>query len=126
MDAPDKRNLTAENFLAKANQPINLPTGIIRIHDEYHLASNLLAMSAGRETTNFVLMVHQHNVVAITMLHNKIFIYDSHQHAQHGALVAYAGIEHLHEFCSYLNRIFKQHFISSINGGNLAQIDFIL
>ena len=82
-------------------------------------------MSAGREKKNSVLVVHQHTGVAITMLHNKIVIYDSHQHAQHGALVAYAGIEHLHEFCSYFNRIFKQYLISSVNGSDLAQIDFI-
>lgn len=59
------------------------------------------------------------------MLHNKVVIYDSHQHAQHDALVAYTGIKHLHEFCSYLNRIFTQYFSSSIKGSNLDQIDFI-
>lgn len=126
MDVPNhKQSLTVEDFLAKANLPINLPRGIINIIDANHLASNLLAVSTDRAISNFVLIVHPDTSVAITMLHNKVVIYDSHQHAQHGALVAYTGIKHLHEFCSYLNRIFTQYFSSSIKCSNLDQIDFI-
>lgn len=119
----DTPNLMVKDVIEQSDVEVYLPQPMIAILDADQLASRLITLSKLSQIVTCVLIVSPDKAMALCIVRGSIWAFDSHRHLERGALIAFAGVRYIHEFCHYLALVCERYFGSGVNGSNLIHLE---
>ena len=118
-------NLLVEEFIEQSSVTLYLPEELQCIIDAEDLTSQLLRLKGNKSRATFVLIVPPDKSIALILTEERIILYDSHKHQQHGALIAYSNFEHINIFSIYIEKMVDKYFKSCLPKSNLIYLEMM-